>query len=270
MSANIIDKIQTQPFTDSDTAAYIRAVILCDTVADLPGVNDFTDYILTQGSTAHVISTAEDYQMQSDGTWSLHYDLNLSFIINSLSDIDSRLHAAESDSSYAKTQIDDFIYPALRAVINRGAKNALNLISAQSDTINGVTFTVNSDLSITISGTASATTFYSVPVTIPAGAYWYSGMPENGGTASYRLELRLMPGGSVSSSNDSEDGVSFVRNSDYTGYFSIRVASGYSFGSPVTVKPMISPKVLYDITQDYVPYSPTNAEIAQLIHSYHP
>lgn len=270
MSVTIIEKIQTAPFSDADASALIRAVMYCDTAADLPGVSDFAGYTLQQGSRAIVIDAAEEYLMQSDGTWSLQQGTDLKSIITMLSDIDDRLQDTTADVTWAKSQIDDYIYPAIRALINRGAKNVLNLLSAASDTVNGITFTVNSDLSITISGTASATAFYSVPVTIPAGSYWYSGMPEDGSSSTYRLELRLTPAGAVSSTNDSETGVAFVRNTDYSGYFSIRVASGYEFQTPVTVRPMISPKLYYTITPDYVPYSPTNAELAALIHSYHP
>ena len=266
----VLELTQTAVYTAGDASTKVRARLVCDTTADLPAPSDISGYTLQEGSTAHVIDSPADYMMKSDGSWILQQSVDLSYIISSLSDIDNRLHSAESDASYAKLQIDDYIYPVLRVMINRGAKNALNLLSAATDTVNGITFTVNDDCSITMTGTASATAFFSVPVTIPAGAYWYSGMPEDGSSSTYRLELRLTPGGSVSSTCDTAAGVAFVRNSDYTGYFSIRVASGYTFTEPKTVKPMIAPQILQQITADYVPYSPTNVEIAKMIHGYHP
>lgn len=261
---------QTEIYTTGDSTTHVRAYLVCDAVSDLPGISDIPGYTLEMGSRALVIQDAAKYCMQSDGTWMLQVTADVQSIITQLSDIDDRLQDTTADASWAKSQVNDYIYPALRAVINRGAKNALNLLPAVTDTVNGITFTVNDDCSITMTGTASATAFFSVPVVIPAGSYWYSGMPEDGSSSTYRLELRLTPAGSVSSTCDTAEGVAFVRNSDYSGYFSIRVASGYTFTEPKTVKPMMAPQILQTITSDYVPYSPTNAEIAKLIHGYHP
>ena len=71
MSAIIIDKIQTRPFTDADSTCYIRAIISCDTAADLPVPTYFTGYTLEQASEARVIADNSKYEMQSDGTWVL-------------------------------------------------------------------------------------------------------------------------------------------------------------------------------------------------------
>lgn len=273
MSAIIIDKIQTQPFTDSDTAAYIRAVILCDTVADLPGVTDFTDYILTQGSTAHVISTAEDYQMQSDGTWSLQQGTDLQSIITALSDIDDRLNDTTADATWAKEQIDNYIRPALVSLINRGAKNALDLSAAATATDNGVTFTVNQDSTITVTGQAVPpnNAWFVVGVTIPDGVYVFSGIPVNGGTSSFRQEIRATPRGSVIGVNDTDTGNTItISAGGATVYYHIRVASGYDLGAGITFRPMLSQPDQHTITDTYVPYAPTNRELLNLIRSYHP
>ena len=48
---------------------YARAIVLCDTVSDLPTINAFTGYTLMQGSKAHVIDDNADYMLSSGGTW---------------------------------------------------------------------------------------------------------------------------------------------------------------------------------------------------------
>ena len=47
----------------------IRALIECDTLTDLPGINSITGYQLTIGTIAHVIDTNSTYKMQSGGAW---------------------------------------------------------------------------------------------------------------------------------------------------------------------------------------------------------
>lgn len=47
----------------------IRALIECDTLMDLPGINSITGYRLTIGTAAHVIDTNSLYMMQSGGAW---------------------------------------------------------------------------------------------------------------------------------------------------------------------------------------------------------
>lgn len=68
MSAQIIETI----WADADSTLStnnIRAVILCDTAADLPAINAFADFTLMQGSKAHVIDDDENKMLDSSGTW---------------------------------------------------------------------------------------------------------------------------------------------------------------------------------------------------------
>ena len=74
--------------------------------------------------------------------------------------------------------------------ITRCGKNLLN-ITAESTTINGVTFTVNADGSVTASGTATANTnFPLATMTLPAGDYILSGCPSGGGFSTYMVFIQ--------------------------------------------------------------------------------
>lgn len=153
-------------------------------------------------------------------------------------------------------------------LINEGAKNVLNISTAQTQEVTGVTFTVNSDFSITCSGKATTTAFFSIPVSFPAGAYYFSGMPESGGSGSYRLELRTgSTSGSVFQTNESTTPTAFTRDNPWTGYFNIRVANGYEFTEAKTVKPMISERWKHSLTDKFVPYRPSLNDLWAMIQA---
>lgn len=269
----ILSYVQTEIYTINDGTTHIRARLAVDSSSELPGPSDLSGYTLEQGSSARAIDDASEWMMQGDGTWSLQRSADLSSIISQLSQIEDDLQDAAADATWAKTQVDDFIRPALISLIDRGAKNALDLSAAQTVTDNGVTFTVNTDSSITITGSATPPNngWFVLGVTIPDGVYIFSGMPESGGTSSYRQEIRATPRGSVIGVNDAAAGNQItISAGGATVYYHIRAASGYDFGAGVTVKPMLSQPNQYKISDAYVPYSPTNRELLDLIRSYHP
>lgn len=47
----------------------IVAHVLCDDQSDLPGVSDFSGYLLALGCTAHVAADGTDWMLDSSGTW---------------------------------------------------------------------------------------------------------------------------------------------------------------------------------------------------------
>ena len=266
----VLNVEQTEIYTTGDSTTHVRAYLVCDTTADLPGINDITGYTLEMGSRALVIQDAAKYCMQSDGTWTLQVTADVQSIITQLSDIDDRLQDTTADATWTKSQVKDYIKPALISVINRGPKNALDLSAAQTTTDAGVTFTVNSDFSITCTGQATATAWLHVPVTVPAGIYYVTGMPEDGGTGTYRIDFRPTPTGTPTFVLDTENPKTWTVSTPYTGYFNIRVGSGYDFGAGATLFPMMSIPDEYKMTPDYVPYAPTNRQLLELIRSYHP
>lgn len=255
----------------------------CDTEADLPTpigsyetetVHGTINYAM--GSSAHCIGSNKVYMINSQGTWveqneaarsDVYTRPEVNDLLQDMADSQANIDLAQDEDINANTD-------AIKALVNNPEpKNLLNLLSATTQTINGITFTVNSDYSITMTGTASATAFFSVPVTIAPGSYYLSGMTETGGSSSYRLELRSPTAtGTVNLVNDSTTPTAWGPTTTYTGYFNIRVASGYSFGNydSKTVYPMICPRWKYNISSDYVPYVPSNMDLYNLIKSYHP
>lgn len=175
-----------------------------------------------------------------------------------------------TEETAARTAADTEQMNGIIGLINEGAKNVLNISTAQTQTAGTLTFTVNPDFSITLTGknnTGSAA-FFSMAVTFPAGAYYFSGMPESGGSGSYRLELRTgTPSGSVFQVNESATPTAFTRDNPWTGYFNIRVANGYEFTSAKTVKPMICERWKYTLTDQYVPYRPSLNDLWAMIQA---
>lgn len=149
-----------------------------------------------------------------------------------------------------------------------GAYNVLPNTAA-SMVQNGVTFTVNTD------GTITASTVAGTPATGVASIYVYGatgGVYKKDPTPGTR-KLVGCPnkGGCLLVANLSQDGSTFDSSVEssfngaivpYKGYIQVycRVASGTDLSTPVTFKPMITPDLnaTYD---DYVPYAKTNREL---------
>lgn len=170
----------------------------------------------------------------------------------------------------ARTAADTAQMNGIIGLINEGAKNVLDISSTQTQSAGSLTFTVNPDFSVTLTGkndTGSAA-FFSVPVTFPGGAYYFCGMPETGGSGSYRLELRTgTASGSVFQTCESATPTAFTRDNPWTGYFNIRVANGHEFTTAKTVKPMISERWKYALTDQYVPYRPSLNDLWAMIQA---
>lgn len=69
MSAKIIE-VYWSKINSLGTGNDVRALILCDSINDLPTVNQFAGYTLTQGCVAECIAESKKYRMQSNGAWS--------------------------------------------------------------------------------------------------------------------------------------------------------------------------------------------------------
>ena len=175
--------------------------------------------------------------------------------------VDPSVFARQADltaEATARAAADTTQLAALTALIDNGDKNVLDLTSAQSQAGTGtLQFTVNADLSITCTGQCgTSASFFSIPVTFPAGQYMFSGMPEDGGSSSYRMELRTGSAqGTMYVNGDSAAGNTVNAQTAFTGYFNIRVGANYNFGSTgKTIKPMICDRAYWAISTKYVPH----------------
>lgn len=147
---------------------------------------------------------------------------------------------------------------------------AVNLLpnTATTQTVNGITFTVNSDGSVTVTGTATANAVF---ILCPAskwkdisksGSYTLTGCPDGGSGTTYWMQAEFTDDGSVKNfidygsgrTNEITDGL--IMGSSQNIY--IVIANGYAITDSLTFYPMLT---LASYTGSYVPYAKTNAEL---------
>lgn len=138
------------------------------------------------------------------------------------------------------------IYPA-------NGKNYLQ-ITATSQTVNGVTFTVNADGTVKANGTASSAAEFVIKSDVSGNTYAgmiLSGCPNGGGGSTYRLFEQVQGSPWTYLASDGGGGATLPTTTYATVRFVIRVESGVSVNNLV-FKPMIRPASITDST--YVPY----------------
>jgi len=167
-----------------------------------------------------------------------------------------------ADSGIAKSVIPNEI--ATRNVV--GAKNFLNT-SARTETINGITFTVNADKSVTASGIATADCDFC----LEEKNTWYLAKDKTdrrsgcilsgGGSADYYIYMFYADneqgtGGQAVLTNNGE-----VIIPDASWYASVQifVRSGVDFTTPFTFYPMV--RLATDTDNTYEPYAQTNRQL---------
>lgn len=147
------------------------------------------------------------------------------------------------------------------SLINAGAKNKLNH-TAYTRTVNGVTYTVNADRSITITsdGTNTQSLLYlTQSASLPSGDYILSGCT---GGSSTTYDLRVKVGDTVTHNYD--DGTPFTADGSPI-EASIVVMAAQTLS--ITIAPMICTADDYAASPDYVPYVPTMLELYQMIQA---
>lgn len=253
----------------ADIPAYIEIII--DDVSELPASPSsiVSGFVAAIGSLAHVVSNQLDYEMLSDGTWVQKQGQDLVSIINTLSRLDAEVDTLGLDF-YNLYDITANIKEVVQLLVD-DCKNKIVLLPSMSTSAGSLNFTVNNDGTVTLNGTndTGSAAFFSAPITFPAGHYMFTGMQETGGTSSYRQEIRATPGGAVYQVNDSEIETEFERTTNYSGYYSIRVANGF-VANNVVLKPMIALEKFFTFSSAFKAGAPTNRELYELIRGYHP
>ena len=151
--------------------------------------------------------------------------------------------AVDLQSEITATQnLNGYEYPW----VGGAGKNKLE-VTATTQTINGVTFTINSDGTISLSGTATATTilFVDSGKVYPSGSYILNGCPSGGGNSTYKLDIP-----NASYATDSGNGVTF--NSDGTTGLAVRMVIYSGYGNNLTFKPMV--RLATESNADFAPY----------------
>lgn len=142
-----------------------------------------------------------------------------------------------------------------------GAKNLLPN-TATTQTINGVTFTVNADGSVTVNGAATAQAVFSLyheNQSCPyIGKAILSGCPSGGSGSTFDLRIT---DDSVSSNTDYGDGVNIGITSTGSWTVAIVIRNGYTANNLI-FKPII--RLASDPDSTYVPYAMTNRELMEM------
>lgn len=126
-------------------------------------------------------------------------------------------------------------------------KNLLNN-TATTQTVNGVTFTVNADGTVTANGTATLASWYDINtnLTLPLGKYILSGCPNGGSETTYDLRY-----GSLGANRDTGNGATITISEPAESYVAIIIRSGVTVDN-LTFNPMIRFATITDTT--YEPY----------------
>lgn len=141
--------------------------------------------------------------------------------------------------------------------VNNGAKNVLQ-ITAQSQTINGVSFTVNGDGTVTVNRVSSSSSDALFILNDEPAVYYQmmlSGCPMEGGTNTCALKT---------TDEDIDYGFGYgygmLIETRTATKVAILVKSGYSPNNLV-FKPMVCSQTDFDISRDFVPYYPKVSDI---------
>lgn len=155
-----------------------------------------------------------------------------------------------------------------------GAKNLLKFRNITEQTVNGVTFTVNDDGTVTANGTASGgnAIFYPTYNTgneefhLPSGTYKYSGAPTTDGVSMLCYTRERVGGGSIAAHTDNGSGVTInVAEGNILNTFICVVNDGVTVDN-VVFKPMV--RLASDTDAEYAPAvgSITNVSLEQTVY----
>lgn len=141
--------------------------------------------------------------------------------------------------------------------VGGAGKNLLNP-TGTTQTINGVTFTVNADGSVNVTGTATANANFVYSVTTfgsaLTGDYYLNGNPTGASSTTYRMRIRQYANstwGAYSYDNNTTD-YSFALASAEKVEVHILVVSGYAISGTLTFKPML--RLATESDASYAPY----------------
>ena len=168
-------------------------------------------------------------------------------------------------SSYVtKLMTTSEIQQRLIDIIDSGAKNYLNTFNATTQEISGVTWTINSDGTVTANGLATAnSTLYiwknaTPPPPLPQTIN-ISGIPSGGSSSTFGIQFVT--------SNATRD--IYAENETFTitgtpTRLALRVFSGYN-AQNLVFSPMVCDAKDYDLTDSFQPYRPTYQQLYEMV-----
>lgn len=146
---------------------------------------------------------------------------------------------------------------ALATIIDATYKQNVLENTAETATIGEVTFTVNSDGSVT-AVTNSATTAnrsLSFIATVPAGTWWFSTNQPLSGGSSAPCYCAINKSGTARCNDFNPDKQVLTVDETTNFQFVIVIRSGVAAGTTLTFYPMLCLKKWYDVSPAYIPYS---------------
>lgn len=185
----------------------------------------------------------------------------------SINAVDQRAQSSISVVNAAVEKLDTEV----DVVANAGAKNLLPNRGAETTINNGITFTKNTDGSVTANGTATAeAVYYVVPNTSDdvinfSPEYLMTGCPEGGDATKYQLSYRVgkkVGNIYVNAAVDYGNGVRLFGFDGSTEHVNINISikNGQTVENLV-FRPMVRKAAITD--DSYVPYGKTNAELSE-------
>lgn len=138
--------------------------------------------------------------------------------------------------------------------IGGAGKNILQ-VTATTTTVNGVTFTVNSDGTVKANGTATAAAEFPITGSLPSADFngkILNGCPSGGGSSTYRIFEQVQGSPWTYLANDFGNGVTLPTTTYQNIRFVIRVENGQTVNN-IVFKPMVRPASVSDAT--FEPYS---------------
>ncbi|MBQ6170514.1 MAG: hypothetical protein IJK30_11230 [Ruminococcus sp.] len=207
---------------------------------------------------------------------------DMSVITENMDKLDTVLHEQAEDISEAQNRQDSLDTAeaadraALAELIDGAAKNRLpfkdiSMIKQMNTggtwdgnvyTNRGVTFTVNDDFSVTVSGTATGGN--GVLVLSPRGGFsieegeWVlSGCPSGGSTATYNISIANTTSDTGRAAEFTSVSAKLVR---------IYILDGTTVDDLV-FRPMVCSKAAWDISQTFEPYRPSYAELYAMVQA---
>lgn len=269
MSYRIMKQIQTQLNVPGDTTTHVIVYMECDTTSDLPATpTSITGLTLEIGSRAHIIEDNTKYCMQADGTWKLQEN-SMYQNVYTKSEVDDLIDGLDNRIDAIETDYQDITY-MIGKLIDGGAKNILNVWGQTSQTISDIVWTINADGTVRAQGTASANSVLYIwrnafPPPAITESIVVSGCPAGASDSTYDIAYTSTASGTISITTPQTISQAIAAT---TTRLALRVYSGQTVD--IVFKPMVCRYREYQYSTEFVPYSPTNAELYQIIRSYHP
>lgn len=258
---NDIEELQTNTYTKTETDARITekvSEIVAGAPEDFNTLKEMSDWLTEHEDSAATMNSA----IQKNASDIETANTNISKNTADIATANSAIQQNKTDISTANTNIqknvDDITAVKNSVAINKSTlgiqcKNLLKL-PTNNQTINGISYIINDDGTITATGTATKSSNFLLYTLKKDGKYKMSGCPSTGSATTYMITVATTKkDGTVTYSADRGSGVDVTFNSAL--HTQITISIEIKVG--ITVEDMVfSPMLRYaDITDDtYEPY----------------